>query len=59
VDVLDCRPFEPRDEQRALRSYAPGLFAWVVGNARVFKTFIPARRRLGFFDVEIPARWLR
>jgi len=57
VVIVGCVPFKPEmtDEMRPsgsyLSSWQPGHFAWVLRNPARFRTPVPFRGRLGFFDV--------
>ena len=51
VNVIDCRPFEPRDAKAAASEYRDGLWAWVLSEGEPVDR-VPIRGSLGFFHVD-------
>lgn len=50
VELIDCRPMKPEDEQRAM-IYRPGLYAWILSNIQTIKPF-PIKGQLGIYEVD-------
>lgn len=57
VEIIGCGPFTPEmaEEMRAKGAYSgewePGTYAFTLQNPRRFRTPIPLKGRLGFFEI--------
>lgn len=51
VELRDCRPMRPSDAAAARCDYAPGLFAWVLGNVERVEPVV-VRGHIGLFEVD-------
>ena len=62
ADLLDCVLAEDLDEVASIERYfghfGPGQWVWRFANVRPLPKPIPARGRLGVFDLKIPTRSL-
>jgi activating signal cointegrator 1 len=54
VDVVDCRPMTPADEQPACSAWGPGYWAWVLARPRRAPS-INVRGGQKLFRVKLPA----
>lgn len=52
VEVIDCRPMEPRDEKAAQCSFYDKRFSWILYNIRRIEPFA-VRGRQGLFNVPV------
>lgn len=50
-ELVDCRPMTSLDEEKALYTYEPGRFVFVLANIKPISPF-GVKGKLGIFDVE-------
>ena len=50
--IMNCRPMEKADEEKALCTIYPGAYAWVLTNIKIIKPF-PIKGELGLFNVSV------
>jgi len=55
VELVDCRPMTPQDQDRAGCTYHPGLFAWVLAHVKPLSRPLPVRGRQRMFEVDLAA----
>ncbi|MCK4760501.1 MAG: ASCH domain-containing protein [Candidatus Aminicenantes bacterium] len=51
AELIDCRPMKTEDEEAAIHSYRPGLYAWILSNIKKIEQF-PVRGQLKLFEVD-------
>jgi len=53
VNLYDCKPMVPEDEERACCGIYPGAYSWFFDDLREIKPF-PVKGQLNIFDAPIP-----
>lgn len=53
VELVECRPFRPRDARAACGPWEPGFYAWVLGRPRAIRPF-PVKGQLNLYPVKLP-----